>query len=515
MLLASPSLISHIDSFAAESLGIPAVTLMSRAGEAVACAARELVNKNGRIHIFAGKGNNGGDGYGAACLLMNDYDVTVYDVFSSGQRSPEGKHFLDLFTSSGGKVIPLLPDDVLNECTDECDLIIDAVFGTGFTGELPEIATKLIGLFNFLTDTPKLAIDVPLGISAYDGSLIGDVQYHADVTVVLGFIKHGLVSYPAREYVGNIKYDNIGLHNTAIISKFSLSDHYTDYEFASSLVPVRCENSSKGSFGKLLLITGSSTYPGAAHLSLEAALRAGAGYVTYLGEKPLCDSLILKLPEAIYKPLSITDISPCELDWILTLSDSHTAILVGSGSSRSAGLYSLVYRLLTTEGAPLILDADAINVLSDRPDEGRALIRHSKRRVILTPHPLELSRISGIPTELIQANRFNVARSFAGENNCILVLKGAGTIVTDGKTTFINSTGSSALAKAGSGDVLAGFLASLVASGSSPLEAAALAVYVHGLAADRLSEEYSKLGVTPSDLPREMARQVARLVKNQ
>ena len=509
MRLVHPSLISKIDKYASENAGMDMTELMRRAGDAVARAVRELVPVGARIAVFAGKGNNGGDGYAAATMLLADYDVTLYDVFSSGQRTAHGKYYLDRFISLGGTVIPLNIDNSFLCELVRYDLIVDAVFGTGFTDEPPEIAVRLSELFSSLKNTKKVAIDVPLLVNAADGSVIDKRAYRADVTVVLGFIKTGLVSYPAKEYVGKLIYDNIGLHNSDIIDNFDFTDYYIDYELARTFIPNRLDNSNKGTFGKCLLVSGSHSFVGAAHLSVEAALRGGAGYVTYVGEDSLCASLVQKFPEVIYKTLSISNPSDADLRAVLDLSDRHTAILVGPGSSKSDGLYKLVRALLITEGAPLILDADAINVVADNIDEGRELIRNSKRRLILTPHPLEFSRISGIPIDTVQANRLSVAKSFAKENNCTLVLKGAATVVTDGYLTYINSSGSSALAKAGSGDVLSGFLASLVASGVSPISACALAVFIHGLAADVLKDELSELGVTPSDLPREMARQLS------
>lgn len=510
MLLAHPAMISEIDKYAAHTLGIPMRELMYRAGAAVANAVRSCVPGGSKISVFAGKGNNGGDGYAAALILKDEYNVTVYDVFSCGQRTDEGRYFLDSFALSGGKIKTLKFDEAtLNEIRSS-DAVIDAVFGTGFVGELPDTALQVANLFSSLTHIVKIAIDTPLGVNASDGSVIKAAAYHADITVALGFVKTGLVSYPAKEYVGKLIYDNIDLHNEAILREFSFFDYCIDYDLASTFIPIRKANSNKGTFGKLLMISGSFAFAGAAHLSLESALRMGVGLVTYLGEKALCDSLVAKLPEAIYKTFSPIDATDEEIRSLVDLSLNYTAALVGPGSSRSDGLYRLIRALLSSEGSPLILDADAINVLDS---DALMLIRDSRRQVILTPHPLEFSRISGIPVDEVQENRLSVAKAFARDHNCILVLKGAATVVTDGALTYINSSGSSALAKAGSGDVLAGAISSLVASGTDPLRAAALAVYLHGLAADELASELSELGVTPSDLPRGMARQIALLQK--
>lgn len=511
MILMSPDKITEIDTYAAQILGIPTQTLMRRAGEAVANAVRSIAANGERICIFAGKGNNGGDGYAAALHLIYDYDVVVYDVFSAGQRSDEGRYFLNEYVRAGGVIKELAIDAKPDEILLDFDCFIDAIFGTGFSGATPERAVMISEILRNRKDKKAIAIDVPLGVNATDGSVCESSVYHADITVVLGFIKPGLVSYPAKEYVGKLIYDNIGLHNDEIIRQFSSNTYYLDRRLASSLVPVRAANSSKGSFGKLLLITGSESFRGAAHLSLEAALRSGVGYVTYIGEKTVIESLLSKFPEAIYKPIDACAATESALDMILAETHKNTATLIGSGSSQSEALLRLTERLLAEGSSPIVLDADAINVLSRDRDRSKNLIRSSARPVILTPHPLEFSRLSGLSTDYIQSHRLLVAKEFANEWGVTLVLKGAATVVTDGRLTYINSSGSSALAKAGSGDVLAGSLASLVASGVAPICACALAVYVHGIAADALAESFSELGVTPSDLSKEIARQICRL----
>lgn len=514
MILAQPDIIPKIDKYAREQLGIPTRELMRRAGEAVANAVRSSVNKKKTVSVFAGKGNNGGDGYAAALLLKDEYCVCVYDVFGCGQRTEEGRYFLKEFIASGGTVKALEFDEQTIIQIRGSDCIVDAVFGTGFSGDYPCEAKKLAELFSSLESAVKIAVDVPLGVNAANGSVTDAAVYSADITVALGFVKPGLVSYPAKKYVGKLIYDNIGLQNKEILSTFTFDDYCIDYALASSLIPQRNDNSNKGSFGKLLLMSGSPEFRGAAYLSLEAALRSGVGLVSYLGEKELCDALISSFPEAIYKPFSFADTSKQNIDAVLELSGRHTAVLIGSGSSKSEGLRLVIEHLLATEGSPVVMDADAINVLADDPQRGRELIRAAKCKVVLTPHPLEFSRISGIPTDEIQENRLSFAKRFASDHNCILVLKGAATIVTDGRQTYINSSGSSALAKAGSGDVLAGMLASVIASGVDPISAAALSVYFHGLAADNLALRLSPLGVTPSDLPREIALQIAKAIQN-
>ncbi len=513
MKLALSKAISEIDRYCIEKLGIPMAELMRRSGHAVTEVLRANVPSGTSVVVLAGKGNNGADGYAAACELMCDYDVTVIDIFGIGQKSDAGKQFALNFENRGGKILTYAPTDELSSVIKNSDAVIDAVFGTGFHGEMPEEVRPLAITVRETVEAFKLAVDVPLGINADDGS-VSDFAITVDATVELSFIKAGIVSYPARSYVGKVIYDSIGLPVCELEKIFEFNHHLINSDWAEAMLPRRAENSNKGTFGKLLLITGSEKYRGAAHLSSDAALRGGVGLVTFCGTDKLCGELAGKYPEIIYAPLDICAPTAEIIDEVVSLSQRHTATLVGSGSANTNALLSLVLRLLSSKGGPLILDADAINALAGIGYEGIRAIREAKRAVILTPHPLEFSRLSGNDVATVQQNRLELARRFALENKCILVLKGAGTVSTDGETSYINTTGSSALAKAGSGDVLAGLIGALAAQDSlSLMDAAALAVYYHALAGDRLAAELSSYGVTPSDLPREIARCLSEVEK--
>ena len=506
MLLADPSVIKDIDSFAESELGLSAVTLMARAGHAVAEAVRASLSKGAGIIVLAGKGNNGGDGYAAACELLSDYRVRIVDVFSAGQRTEAGRTFLEQARKHGIEII--CPDSVLSisDMLRASDCVIDAILGTGMCGEYPAVARELAAVLREM-DSYKIAVDLPLGVNASDGSVSADAVYEADATVALSFVKTGLVSYPAKKYVGKLYFDNLGLPIEPIMSRFNFDSQLVDRDLARSLMPLREDNSSKGSFGKLLLVTGSEQFRGAAALALESALRGGAGLVGQLGEDELCRHLCALFPEAIYHTVNETEIPSAAM----SLAERYSAVLVGSGSGKRELILETVLRLLSTDGCPLVLDADAINLLSELDDKGHSALTDSRRTVVLTPHPLELARLAGLTVDEVQGNRISVSRSLALKTGAIVVLKGASTVITDGKRVYINSSGSSALAKAGSGDALAGLLSSLVASGVEPMRAAALAVYVHGAAGDVLATQFSHLGVTPSDLPRMMARVLADL----
>lgn len=505
MELVTPSMIAEIDSYAINTLGIEEYELMKRSGYAIRAAAEEILPNGGKVSVLCGKGNNGGDGYAFSYIAFDKFDITVYDVFDGGQRSEAGKKFLSDFLGRGGKVQKGMPN---SDALKDTDLIVDAILGTGASFYLCEELSTLADTINN-SGKKVLAVDIPLGV---DGELgrVAEGAVKADLTVALSFVKVGTVSYPAREFMGKILCDSLSLPKDRLSSKFSFKNIIFDKNEAIKALPKRKSNTNKGSFGKALLITGSEVYEGAGRLSLEAALRGGAGIVTFLCAKELRDRIIPTYPEAIYAP--ILDDPLTALDEIIDLSKKHSAVLIGSGSGTSEKVYLLVKSLLSTKGGPLVIDADGINSIAKFGD--KTILKSARRQIILTPHPLEFSRLSGIPTEKINAERLGLAKEFAREYGVILLLKGAATIVTDGDLTYINSTGNTALAKGGSGDTLAGLITSLSAFSESPLSTVALSAYIHGEAADRLSEELSSFGVIPSDLPKEMAKVIANLEKN-
>ena len=285
----------------------------------------------------------------------------------------------------------------------------------------------------------------------------------------------------------------------------------TDAKLAASCLPARPADGNKGTFGRALLFCGSEQYRGAACLSAEGALSGGAGLVELASCEAVVSLVLSRAPSVIgtaYVPSEIGAFLP------LDLTRKATAVLIGCGSGRSERLALSLFELLKTPGCPVVLDADALNSLALKRETALEILKSAARPVVLTPHPLEFSRLSGLPLDTISSDRVGVAADFAKTYGVTLVLKGAGTVIAspDGEVT-VNATGGSGLAKGGSGDVLAGLLVSLLAQGMEPYGAAILAVYLHGAAGDALTKEYSEMGVRPDDLPREIARQTARLYR--
>ena len=498
--------IKRIDDSAQSVMGVSLYELMRRAGSAVRDAVVSELPSGGRVLVLCGKGNNGGDGYAMAAELKEEYSVTVLDVFSAGQRSEEGRIFLDKYRSLGGRIVLMSTVGLgtLHSLISEADLIVDAIFGTGFTGELPEEMQQLCRLVNESSAT-VVAVDIPLGVCS-DSAETSGTRLSADITVALTALKPCHVCYPAKEAVGKVVLSDLGIGDM-IPDDMKHSDIFmTDMREARSMLPKRRCNGHKGSFGRVAHLTGSDEYRGAAHLALEATLRSGAGMVWHLGGADINSELRLKFPEAIYKDIDVSTVDPRELADFL---DGFDSVLIGPGCGASEELCAIITELLSRDGAPLVLDADAINSIARY---GKVdILGHSKRSVILTPHPLELSRLTASPVVEIESSRLKTAITAASRLGAVLLLKGAGTVITDGKRAYINTTGSTALSKGGSGDALAGVIASLAAAIPDPLQAAALGAYIHGAAGDTLAESLSEFGVIPSDLPVEIAKAIKKL----
>ncbi len=502
-----PEHISKIDEYAEKELNISAVTLMGRAGAAVAREALAMTKntESPRILILCGGGNNGGDGYAAAPILIeNGARVTVIDVFGAGQRSETGRHYLSELEKLQKPIT--LDDLAVREIASlfrDCDLIIDAILGTGARRELSPSLSAVADIINDIP-APVLAVDVPLGVRADDGTLAKS-YVKANKTLMLSYPKTGLYSYPARSACGELTCDGIGINGEVINTAFGLSHTVTDRDVINAMLPRRPQNTHKGSFGTLCALCGSRGYRGAAILASSAALRMGVGIVRLISDPSVCDAACPALPEVIYSPVSYeTDTQEEIVEKLI----GATAILVGCGCGVAEKMYTIVCKLLKTEGCPLILDADALNSLSKY---GVDALKDSKRQVLITPHPAEMARLCGITTAEVSENRLNVAKNFSREYGVITLLKGASTVITDGERVMINPCGNSSLAKGGSGDVLAGAISSLAAQGIPLFDSAVCGAYLHAKAGEELSLLYSEYGVRPSELPSAMAKIICGL----
>lgn len=300
--------------------------------------------------------------------------------------------------------------------------------------------------------------------------------------------------------------EKLGL-DKSVFENPKASFELTDAELFRKYIPKRYKNSNKGSYGKALLYVGSRDMTGAAYLSAVGSLRCGAGLTVLASERNVTDILKNSVYETIFMPVEDGEDGTRSL---LEYSKSCSSFLVGCGLSRSCERSKRVFEIIKGAKIPLIIDADGINALSENIN----ILSEAKCDILLTPHPLEFSRLTGLSVSEIEKNRIKYALEFSEKYNCTLLLKGVPTLICEkGKRLCINTTGNSALAKGGTGDVLSGMIAAFAAQGASLYESAVVAAYLHGLAGERLSQEYSEYGVVASQIPKECARLICELLK--
>ncbi len=494
MYAITPELMRKIDADQAKLQQNGERTLMYNAG---LCAVSAIEGKitGGRAVILCGTGNNGGDGYVIAEeLRLQGWDVTVFNYLPKKKRTDAASHFMHKARSAGCKMLPLDMGERFEKAISDCDVIIDAVFGTGFHGALPEELSEPMRTAAE-SGAYKVSIDCPSGIDPLHGTVEG-TAFIADMTVCMSYPMRGIYLLPARAYCGRIEVCDIGMDYRSIEAEYSFTDTVCDKEAIRKVFIKRSADSHKGTYGRCVLICGSDAMPGAARLALSGALRMGPGLCELVAPKSVIACCASAFPEAIYTEVPDSSVwSEADKDKIISRIKGASAVLCGCGLGNNEGTQSLVRELCNAENTRLVLDADAINALSVIGFE------KADRDMIITPHPKEFSRLTGYGTEEIGASRYSIAKTFAAEKNTVLLLKGADTVTAapDGRVC-LNATGNPGLAKGGSGDVLAGMCAGILAQGKSAFDAAACAAYLHGAAGDLLKEKYSEYGYLTGEL---------------
>lgn len=515
MRVVTPGQMNRIDALCIDKIGIPGIVLMENAAlKVVEEISRRIGSVRGKkIVLFAGKGNNGGDALAVSRHLFNRGAQT--DIFLLARKEElkgDAKVNLDILTSMGIEVAELVQESQIckaEKLVKEAHLIVDGIFGTGLKGAVSGVALNAIKTMNG-SGKEIIAIDIPSGINGETGKVPG-VCVKAHATVTFGLPKLGLILHPGCEYVGELVVSDIGIPEK-VVDSMDININTLERDYIRKLIPERVQNSNKGSYGKLFVISGSKGMTGAGCLSAKAALRAGTGLV-YLG---VPDSLIpiynTALAEAVTVPLCDRGLGYiCEEaegiieQWFRKVS----AVAVGPGLSVNGDITGIVEFIIKRSKVPLILDADALNAVSLNLE----ILKELKADAVITPHPGEMSRLAGITIEDVQNNRIEVAREFSRKWGIITVLKGAKTVVAcpDGRV-YINSTGNSGMSTAGTGDVLTGIIAGFAAQGVG-VEAAALAgVYIHGRAGDAVAAKKGEHGLIAGDIVDEMPYVIRGLV---
>lgn len=480
---------------------IPGQVLMETAGRACAdlVDAEYGPGRGKSAVIFAGKGNNGGDGYVIArCLLRKGWTVSVIVLAAKSSISGDADKNLALLDSS---LVHFCPEkEGLFPCrtvVQGAAVIVDALFGIGLAKEISGVHAEAVHLMNS-SGKPVVAVDIPSGIDASSGRVLG-VAVQADMTVTFAFAKLGHVVYPGRAYTGRLETIDIGLPDE-IVAAVEYCD-YLDSTFIAPLLKMRDRCGHKGSYGHCLIVAGSTGKTGAAALSANTAVRAGSGLVTLAVPASLNPILEIKTTEAMTLPLEDSGkgyFSADNLAALLRATEGKDAVALGPGISSTADTVTFVQGFVSNCPLPLVIDADGLNALAADPG---ILLNKKSPALVLTPHPGEMSRLTGLSLARIESDRITAARDFAVRYAVYLVLKGAGTVIAapDGSVA-INGSGNPGMASGGMGDVLTGIIVSLIGQGYPVREACRLGVFLHGHAADLVAGEKGEVGITASDV---------------
>lgn len=490
MYLANRGEAQEIDRATIEDRGIPGILLMERAAISVLTEINKRFhsdsseNRPCRVLITVEGGNNGGDGLALARLLSQQGDmVDVYYIDGISSASVSFNYQLDIVKKLGINISNRIPDD-------DYDIIVDAVFGVGLKREIQGVWRDAIEIMN---DRPgyKIAVDLPSGVDATTGQILG-TAFAADLTVTFGLNKRGLVLHPGCDMAGNVVVCDIGFAESEI-EKTGIESYTYDLTDLRKL-PERMASSNKGTYGRVAVIAGSRDMSGAMTLAAEAVYRMGAGLVKVYTHENNRIIAGIRVPEAVLMTYSDADeAETCAMDAV-SWSD---VILIGPGIGRSEAARRMVKHVVRSAHQPLVMDADALNVISDN----RELLRCHRHDVVVTPHIGEMSRLTDISIPDIKKNILEVCKDFAREYNVIDVLKDARTCVSAGdRDVYINTSGNDGMSTAGSGDVLAGIISGLIGMGMGTYDAARLGVYIHGLAGDTAAHTKGRNGMLARDM---------------
>lgn len=498
------------DRHTIESLGVPAELLMESAGRAVAGEALAMGGAERGVLVVCGPGNNGGDGLVAARHLRA-LGLRVRVALVGGGGALRGDAAANLARARAAGVA--FADEATAPAAGE--LVVDGVFGTGLAREVTGAAAQAIDRMRSARSGAGclvLAIDLPSGLSADTGQPLGPCVV-ADTTLTLGLPKLGLALEPGRTFAGRIRVAKIGIADDA-----PGSDAYATLwtrRGAAGRLPLRPASGHKGSFGHVLVVAGSEGKTGAAALAAHGAGRVGAGLVTVACPASLHDILEAKCTEAMTAAVAETparSLAAAAETALLELAATRDVVALGPGIGATAETAALVRTLVPALPRPLVLDADGLNAIAAEP----ALLKRRVAATIVTPHPGEAARLLGMEAREVNTDRIRAARAVSERTGAVVVLKGAATVTAapDGRV-IVNPTGGPLLGTGGTGDVLTGVIAGLLAQELPPLEAAALGAYLHGFAADLLAERLGAAGALAGDVAAMIPIAMERLRRRQ
>jgi ADP-dependent NAD(P)H-hydrate dehydratase / NAD(P)H-hydrate epimerase len=507
MQIVTASEMQNMDRQTIESFGLPGRVLMENAGRGVVDVlartfpAIKSSGRNQSVGIIAGRGNNGGDGFVIARYLSGmGISVSVYLFSERAAVKGDAAANLNLLDALKVPVVEI-PDItcLAQHLTDMRDhrIWVDALLGTGLNADVKGLFRAVIELLNGL-NRPIIAVDIPSGLNADTGMICG-ICIRAHTTVTFGFPKIGHILFPGAGFTGRLETIDIGIP-PYIVQDIGLRHHILTPEAIASILPRRAPTSHKGLAGHVLVIGGSTGKAGAAVMSGLAALRSGAGLVTLAVPESLNTVIQSQIPEIMTAPMDgrkkgIWDNSV--IDGIREQLKGKKCLAMGPGMGDLSEIRELVLEILQSASIPVVLDADGLNCICGRLE----VLKDLKAPAILTPHPGEMSRLTGMRISDIQADRIGIAREFSREYHVHLVLKGARTVIAhpDGNV-YINLAANSGMAAGGMGDILTGVIAGLLAQGLGPEDASHAGVCLHAMAADALCKSQGPFGFLASEV---------------
>ncbi|RHF80836.1 NAD(P)H-hydrate dehydratase [Dorea formicigenerans] len=477
------------DSFTINELKIPSLELMERAARACVNHIKDWKINLNKICVLCGSGNNGGDGFAIARMFAwEGYDVTAVLVGNRDHCTPETAHQIEQLKNTGAQFKEQFEQEAFE--SEPYTLIIDAIFGVGLCREVGGRYAQIIECVN-QSDAVRMSVDIPSGICATTGNVLG-TAVRADYTVTIQETKVGLVLDPGRSYAGICVSEDIGIVSLPLERDEETVCTLEGSDYAA-LLPKRNADSNKGTYGKLLMITGSKGMSGAAYLGALAAYRTGTGLVQIYTAKENRVILQSQIPEAI-----ITTYEKYDVNELHRLIDWADVVAIGSGLGTKKTARKILKETIAYTKKPCVIDADGLNILSEHMEY---LCGADCEHFIFTPHMKEFERISGLKIAEVKKDRIAALRTFVKEYGVTCVLKDSRTTIANPRErAVVNLSGCAAMAKAGSGDVLAGIIASYLAQGLSEWEAALLGVYIHGRAGEIIEKEQGAYSLLAREL---------------
>ena len=479
MLLGGNETTKKIDSFVINELKIPSIVLMENAAISF---VKHIDENEDNFLIICGKGNNGGDGYAIARQLFSKGKNVKIFCISNENMSNDCMINYKICKNMGIKIFYEIEE--LDKLLLDCNVVIEGIFGTGLNSEIKGIYQEIIEKINTASNNKAIySIDIPSGINGDNGEIMG-ISVKADITISFVTYKKGFLNSKVKDYLGKVIIENIGLNETNI--NHLVKEYYLTPNMVKSFHIKRNEDSHKGDFGKVLIFAGSSGFYGAGNIVAKSCVRTGAGLTTVITDKNNF-SLNVFVPEAMSFPINFDNINE-NFEKLENEISNCDVIAIGPGIGKSQQAFSIFEKLISIDKnnkgntIKLILDADALNLLA----ENRELFEKIRNRSVLTPHLVEFSRLTGFSSEVINKNKFEIAKEFSKKYGIILLLKGKNTIITNGEELFANSTGNSHMANGGMGDCLTGIICSLAGQKYDLMKSANIGAYLHGKIADEL-----------------------------